>query len=154
MNDNLIECARCSSDSCYTMEISDTVTIYQCFGCGFSTSTLMKKGELFFEEQMEFLPNLYKELMGEDEEGKIWIPTYSNNPSSGMVFVDGTSIDDWEWVGVLAVPIKEEEKLKYPLPGKTGEYYKWRMDMSTLKRFGQSGYTDALEYAGFIKTEE
>ena len=30
----------------------------------------MKKGEEFFEEQLEILPELYKSLLGEDDEGK------------------------------------------------------------------------------------
>ena len=32
-------------------------------------------------KQMELLPNLYKELMGEDDGGKIWMPSTVNMPT-------------------------------------------------------------------------
>ena len=51
------------------------------------------------------------------------------------IFANGKSSDNWKWAAVLAVPVTEEEKEKYPIPNKEGEYYKWRMDMSTMKEF-------------------
>jgi len=147
MNEKLITCP-CpkKSDACYEMEINQEVKNYQCYGCGFVTNTLMKKDSQFFEEQMELLPNLYKELMGEDEEGKIWMPSVVNIPNKGMVFANGTSSDNWKWAAVKSVPVSEEEKEKFPIPGKPGEFYKQRMDMETLKEFSENDYIDALEY--------
>ena len=84
--DNLIKCDRCSSDACYVQEVNETVKNYSCYGCGFITNSLLVKDTQFFEEQMELLPNLYKELMGEDENGKIWMPSTVNIPEKGMVF--------------------------------------------------------------------
>ena len=69
--DQLIECKRCSSDACFVNEVNENIKTYQCFGCGFQSNSIMKKDEQFFEEQIERLPNLHKELMGEDENGKI-----------------------------------------------------------------------------------
>ena len=54
-NDNLIVCNRCEGNACYTQEVGK-ITLYSCYGCGFQTSTIMKKGEKFFEEQMDILP--------------------------------------------------------------------------------------------------
>ena len=48
----------------------------------------------------------------------IWLPQSINLPSSGMVFINGTSVEDWEWVGVLATKVTDDEKEKYPIPGK------------------------------------
>ena len=111
----------------------------------------MKKGEEFFEQQMETLPNLYKELMGEDDEGKIWMPTTVNIPEKGMVFANGTKAENWRWAAVKAVEVKEEEKEKYPIPGKKGEFYKWRMDMSTLQEFDEKDFIEALDSIGVFK---
>lgn len=119
-------------------------------GCGFVTNSLMKQGESFFEEQMELLPNLYKELMGEDEEGLIWMPSTINIPSQGMVFANGSSADVWKWAAVQSVPVKEEEKEKYPIPGKKGEYYEQRMDMETMKEFDEKDFIEALDYIGIF----
>jgi hypothetical protein len=150
MIDDLILCDRCGSDAAYKQEINETVTLIQCFGCGFQTSTLMKRGEKFFDEQIELLPNLYKELMGEDEEGKIWFPGIFTIEDKGMVFANGKNANNWKWAAVKAVLVKEEEKTKYPIPGKKGEYYKWRMDYNTLEEFEENNFMDALSSIGII----
>ena len=152
--DNLIICSRCGSDACYVQEVNESIKNYMCYGCGFQTNSLMKKDEIFFEEQIETLPNLYKELMGEDEEGKIWMPSTVNLPEKGMVFANGSSASDWKWGAVKAVLVEDKDKEKYPIPGKKGEYYKFRMDMNTLKSFEEGDYIDALEYVGVFENQE
>ena len=47
MTDNLITCKHCSSDACYVQENSPTIKTYSCFGCGYTTNTLMKEGQWF-----------------------------------------------------------------------------------------------------------
>ena len=148
--DNLVKCDRCGSDACYVQEVNNEIKNYQCYGCGFITNSLLKKDSRFFEEQIELLPNLYKELMGEAEDGKIWMPSTVNQPEKGMIFANGKSSDNWKWAAVLAVPVTEEEKEKYPIPNKEGEYYKWRMDMSTMKEFEEKDYIEALDYIGIF----
>lgn len=152
--DNLTICNRCGGDACYVQEINQDIKNYQCMGCGFVTNSLMKRDSQFFEEQMELLPNLYKELMGEDEEGLIWMPATINIPSQGMVFANGTSAENWKWAAVQSVPVKDEEKEKYPIPGKKGEYYEQRMDMSTLKEFDEKDFIEALDYIGIFNGAE
>ena len=125
-----------------------------CYGCGFQTNSLMKKGEKYFDEQVEILPNLYKELMGEDDDGKIWMPSMVNLPTQGMVFANGPNASQWKWAAVKAIPVKEEEKSKYPIPGKKGQFYEYRMDMETLKEFEEKEYMDALEYIGVFENAE
>ena len=152
--DNLIYCARCNSDACYVQEVNDKIKNYHCYGCGFQTNSLMMKNERYFKEQLELLPNLYKELMGEDYEGKIWMPSMFNLPKQGMVFANGKNGDDWKWAAVKAVPVKEEEKSKYPIPGKENEFYEFRMDMETLTEYEEHNYMDALEYIGVFENQE
>ena len=128
--DNLTICARCGSDACYTTEVNDKIKTYSCFGCGFITNTLMTRDSEFLNEQMESLPDLYKELMGEDENGLVWMPNTVNVPSQGMVFADGTNGSNWKWGAVL--------------PDESGE----KMDMSTIKHFEERDYIEALDYIG------
>ena len=61
-----------------------------------------------------------------------------------MIFANGTSIRDWHWAAVKAIELTEEEQKKYPIPGKKGEYMKYRMDMKNLKEFHERDYIDAL----------
>ena len=110
----------------------------------------MMEGEEFLEQQKETLPELYKDLFSKDEKGKIWMPSAVNIPNQGMVFANGANIRDWNWSAVKAVPVTEEEKEKYPIPGKKGQYYEWRMDMTTLKNFPEHEYMDALSYIGVL----
>jgi hypothetical protein len=98
--DNLKICDRCGSDACYTQEVNQEITNYQCYGCGFITNSLMKREHDFFKQQIELLPNLYKELMGEDEDGKIWMPSTVNVPTKGMVFAKGNNASNWKWAAV------------------------------------------------------
>ena len=110
MTDNLIICPHCSSDACYVTENSPTVKTYSCFGCGFTTNSLMKEGEEFYNEQSSILPELYKDIMFKDNNGLVWFPTAVNMPQNGMVFYNGTTKENAKWAAVKAVEVLEEEK--------------------------------------------
>ena len=151
MKDNLTTCDRCGSDACYVQEVNNEIKNYMCYGCGFVTNSLMKKDERFFEEQFEILPELYKELMGEDENGLIWMPNTVNLYNKGMVFADGKNGSNWAWAAVKAIPMPEDEKEKFKAKGKN---YKWKMDMDTIKHFPEGDFMDALEYIGVFSREQ
>lgn len=148
--DNLIVCDRCGSDACYVDELNQDIKTYFCYGCGFQTNSLMKEGEAFYEEQIQTLPELYKDLMNTDDKGKIWMPSAVNLPQQGMVFANGNNADNWMWSAVKAVPVKEEEKEKYPIPGQPGKHYEWRMDMTTITHFPERDYMEALSYINIL----
>jgi len=145
--DNLIICERCGSDACYTQEVNQDVKLHFCYGCGFQANTAMTRGSEFLEQQMAVLPELYKELMGEDEKGTIWMPSMVNIPNKGMVFADGPNALKWGWGAVKAIPMPEEEKAKFKAKGKD---YEWKMDMTTLKHFPEREYMEALSYIGVL----
>jgi len=148
--DNLINCSRCGSDACYVEEVNQDIKTYFCYGCGFQTNSLMKEGETFYEEQINILPELYKDLVSKDEDGNMWMPSTVNLPQQGMIFANGPSKTNWGWAAVKAVPVTEEEKEKYPILGKPGEFYEWRMDMTTLQMFPERDYIEALSYIGVL----
>ena len=50
--------------------------------------------------------------------------------------------------------IKEEEKEKYPIPNKEGEFYEYKMDMTTLKQFNERDFMEALDYIGVFEEKE
>ena len=141
--DELTLCSRCGSDACYTQEVTKDIKIELCYGCGFQSNSLMKKDTQFFFEQMEVLPDLYKALMDEEENGKIWMPTSINIEDKGMIFADGTGRDNWRWAGVKAVPVLKDEKEKY-------KGAKYRADMSTIKHFEERDFIEALSYIGVL----
>jgi len=96
---------------------------------------------------MEVLPELYKELMGEDEKGLIWMPSVVNLPDKGMVFADGANGSNWRWAAVRATLMSEEEKAKFKEKGKE---YDYKMDMTTLTHFSERDFIEALSYIGVL----
>lgn len=137
-HDELTICKRCGSDACYKQEVSEEITNYQCMGCGFQTNSLLTKGSKFYNEQVEVLPELYKDILFQDEDGLIWMPSSTNIPDKGLVFVTGTSADDWAWAGVK-------------LTEKKG---KLAMDMKTMKKYPEKDYMEALDYIGVFNKPE
>jgi len=147
MNDNL---TRCGSDACYVDEVNQDIKTYFCYGCGFQTNSLMVEDGEFLTQQKEVLPELYKDLFYTDNDEKIWMPSAVNIPNQGMVFANGSNAKNWMWSAVKAVPVTEEEKTKYPIPGKEGQYYEWRMDMTTIQHFSENDFIEALTYIGVL----
>ena len=145
--DNLTTCNRCGSDACYVQEVNEQVKLYFCYGCGFQANSVMTRDSEFLQQQMETLPELYKELMGEDENGLIWMPSVVNIPDKGMVFADGTNSQNWRWAAVKATLMPEEEKAKFKAKGKE---YDYKMDMTTLTHFSERDFIDALSYIGVL----
>lgn len=149
-NDNLTICDRCGSDACYKQPMTEDINLFFCYGYGFQSNSAMVEGSDFYTEQLEVLPELYKDLISVDNDGKVWIPSAINLPTQGMIFVNGTSLENWKWSAVKAVPVTEEEKEKYPIPSKPGEFYEWRMDMSTMMSFEEKDFMEALSYVGLL----
>ncbi len=151
--DELTTCPRCGGNACYKQGMGADYTISLCYGCGFTTNSLMKSDSKFLEEQLEVLPELYKDLIYVDTEGYHWIPSTVNLLEKGMVYIDGANTQDWKWSAVKSTTIPEELRENYPIPNKKGEYYEYKMNMKTLKTFGGKEYMDALDYIDMFKIE-
>jgi len=145
MKDQLVDCKRCGGNACYEQHIDEQTTTWLCMGCGFTTSTLMTEGSKPLAEIKDTSPELYKDLLFKDDNGRFWAPATITLPAKGMVFLDGKTVKDWKWSAVKATELSEEEL-------KSGRYPKGqthKMDMATAKIFEQKGFMDALEVIGF-----
>ncbi len=143
--DKLTDCKRCGSNACYEQHINEQLTTWLCMGCGFTTSTVMTEDGQATKNALEASPELYKDLLHKDEDGHIWMPATVTLPAKGMVFIDGSTKENWKWTAVKAAPILQEEKHKYP----EGQTHK--MDMKGAKHFSQRDFMDALEVIGFYE---
>ena len=141
--EQLTICKRCGSNACLEQQVDEEVTTHLCMGCGFTTSTLMTEGSEVVKAALETSPELYKDLMFTDQDGFIWMPSTLTLPEKGMVFVDGTSKDNWQWAAVNAVPLTEEDK-------KVSDNQTHKMDMKNVKHFTERDFMDALESIGFF----
>jgi len=144
--DKLVDCKRCGSNACLEQQV-DEVTTWLCFGCGFTSSTIQTQDSKIVAEAIETAPELYKDLKFVDSSKYVWLPSTITLPAKGMVFLDGTSKDQWGWAAVLAVPILQEERDRFP------SEQTHKMDMKGVKHYGQKGFMDALEHIGFFQLD-
>lgn len=145
--DNLVDCKRCGGNACYEQKVNDEITTWLCMGCGFTSSTVMTEGSQPVTNIIETSPELYKDLITKDKDGLIWSPATITLPGKGMVFIDGSSIKEWKWSAVKAIPLTEEEKKS----GRYPEDQEVKMDMKNAQTFGQKEFMDALEIIGFYE---
>ena len=148
--DKLVDCKRCGGNACYEQNINESTTTWLCMGCGFTTSTLMDVKGLTTANTLESSPELYKDLMFVDDSNKAWFPATVTLPEKGMVFIDGSSKNDWKWAAVNAIPLTEDEK-------KSGRFPKdqdFKMDVQNSKKYDQKEFMDALELIGFYEIGE
>jgi len=126
MTEKLIDCPRCGSNACSEVS-NEKLTVWTCFGCGFTSNTTTKNNKNHIEEVM---PELFKALCFTDEKEYNWYPIVVTLEDKSMVFAEGTSVEDWKW---SAVQSKE---------GKA--------DMTTKQEFVERDFMDALEYIGYF----
>jgi hypothetical protein len=138
------------SNACYEQKFNQDgqeITTWLCFGSGFTSSTLMVEGSKPVTDLIETSPELYKDLMHTDKEGKVWAPSTITLPNKGMVFIDGKTKKDWKWSAVQSVDLTKEEIESGRFPkGQTT-----KMDMQNAKLFSQKDFMDALEMIGFYE---
>lgn len=155
MESSKIICPHCGSHNCFHEEVDESTTSYLCMGCGYTSNDLFKTDSETLAGYEVSMPELYKDIRFSDQErGITWYPTVLNVPTIGLVFVDGTSKEDWTWKAAPAVDVSEQDKEKYPIPGKPGEFYTKRIAMDLAKSFAQTEFTDACKYIGLIKEAE
>jgi hypothetical protein len=150
-HEEIINCPKSGGDLCYKVQVAPEIYNYMSLSCGFWTNSFMTEGHEFYMQQMETLPELYKDLAWTDPQtGLIWLPNTINNPEQGMVFANGSTASNWKWAAVKAIEIPEQDKEKHPIPGKPGEFMKFKMDMKNMHLFEERDYIEALSYIGVL----
>lgn len=144
--EKIINCPKSGGDLCYETQINPEISTYLSLSCGFWTNSLMKEDSEFYKEQIETLPELYKDLAWTDPQtGLIWLPNTINQPELGMVFAYGPNAQNWGWAAVKAVEVPEEEQKE--LNGKKQTH---KMDMANMKVFHERDYLEALSFVGIL----
>lgn len=150
INDELVICRRCNSDACYQIQEDGSHIRWQCMDCGFYTNTLMLSDSEAIKYLKDTSPELIKDLLFEDSDGFIWAPATINRPGIGLIFPDGTSVDNWYWAFAPEVLIATDQRYRYPVKGKEGEYHTHKVDMNKVQHFGQMDFILALQTANLL----
>ena len=150
-HEEIINCPKSGGDLCYKVQVAPEIYNYMSLSCGFWTNSFMTEDHEFYMQQMETLPELYKDLAWKDPQtGLIWLPNTINNTEQGMIFANGSGISNWKWAAVKAVKIPKKEQKNHPIPGKPGEFMKFKMDMKNMHLFEERDYIEALSYIGVL----
>ena len=160
LGDKLVNSPICDSNACYESEFQTkegTVKTWLCMTSGYTSNTTMTLDSEPLKKTLEYTADLIKDLRQDHippggGEKLAWFPTAITMPEKGMIFpepVAGTE-KDWTWTVVKAIDIPEEEQSKYPDPRNPGTFYKKRMDMKNLKRYGKLNFMDAAEELGMF----
>ena len=156
--DKLVNSPVCDSNACYESEFmteDGPVKTWLCMTSGYTSNTTMTLDSEGLKQTLELTADLIKDLRQDHEppgggEVLAWFPTCITMPDKGMIFPEPHKEEEWKWTVVKAIPVLEEEKEKFPIPNKPGEFYKTKMDMENLKRFDKLCFMDAAEELGMF----
>ena len=156
--DKLVDSPICDSNACYESEFQTEdglVKTWICLTSGYTSNTTMTLDSEGLKQTLELTADLIKDLRQDHEppgggETLAWFPTCITMPDKGMIFPEPHEEEEWKWTVVKTIPVLEEEKEKYPIPNKPGEFYKTRMDMEGVKRFDKLCFMDAAEELGMF----
>jgi Zn ribbon nucleic-acid-binding protein len=124
-----------------------------CLNCGYVTTTKYQIGSEFIADVESKQPKLITAIKFEDKEtNQIWYPQVIQ-VSAGMIFPDGTDIDNWKWAVAKTVIIPVFERINYPIDNKPGEYYESKLDIENVKHFDKMQIVDAFKEIGLIIPE-
>tara|TARA_X000001382_G_scaffold111401_2_gene88291 strand:- start:193 stop:657 length:465 start_codon:yes stop_codon:yes gene_type:complete len=144
--ERVITCPVCGdNDSCF--EDVQNFSSFMCFNCGFMSHSNYTLESM---DKIKHTSKLIKDLCFEDNERNIfWYPSVVNMGKLGIIFPDGTP-SDWIWKFARVVQVDEDEKDKYPIPGKDNEYYTERLDVENAMEFGKYEFLNACKAMGIV----
>ena len=166
LGDKLVNSPVCDSNACYESEFitaDGPIKTWLCMTSGYTSNTTMTKDSEALKQTLELTADMIRDLRQDHEppgggEVLAWFPTAITMPDKGMIFPEplkGTSTLDgkqnWGWTVVKAIEIPEEEQEKFPDPQNPGTFYKNKMDMKNMKRFGKLEFMDAAEELGMFE---
>ena len=145
-HEEIINCPKSGGDLCYKVQVALEIYNYMSLSCGFWTNSFMTEDHEFYMQQMETLPELYKDLAWTDPQtGLIWLPNTINLPEQGMVFANGQNALNWKWAAVKAIELPENERKEV-----MGKIQTHKMDMKNMQLFEERDYIEALSYIGIL----
>ena len=133
---------------CVIVEADEKTSInsYMCMESGFTTTDDMKIGSDVVKKYESQLTELMRVSKFEDTNRNLtWYPAFLQMQGIGMLYPTGTSRDNLKWEVCKVIMIQGEERKKYPVPGKDGEYFTSRLDVENAERFEGNEFDLALD---------
>ena len=109
---------------------------------------MYKRQEL--KSYLESLPHIYADLASVDEDGLCWVPMYKDLPGKGVIYVAGTSKENWLWAYAPYVDLKEGDPEAFLYKLTDGTVGKYKLDFKNQEFFGQDQFLLALQRVGYF----
>ena len=122
----------------------DNTISYLCMESGFTSHENLIEDSDFQKKYESQLTELMLACKVLDNGNRAWYPTFMSMPG-GMLYAEGKTKKKWKWRGAQIVPIVGDDRLKYPIMGKVGEYYTERLDVENAKTYNKEDFASALE---------
>ena len=135
-------------------EIADNgIETKMCMDTGYTTSSEYRIGSVEVMDYEKTTARLIKELRYDDYklEQHWYLATVTF--STGMIYPDGNK-NNWKWAYARIIHMSEEEKKKYPIPGKPGEYYETRLGVDVAEYYPKDQFRDVCKRVGIAKDFE
>jgi len=124
-----------------------------CMDTGYTTNSNYTLDSENITEIEQSTSKLIKDLRYEDKElNQYWYLTTAMF-STGMIYPEGTP-DQWNWVYAPIIEINEVERKKYPIPGKTGEFYTTRIGTEVSEYYKPLEFQNVCKRVGMAKHAE
>jgi hypothetical protein len=133
------ECDKEIKKALYVTEIKKDLKNKMCFGCGCLTNSLCVEDSQFLDEQLQVLPEIYKDSLFKNKMGEVMVPTYFHDEKKGMLFLNGTKREDLKW---YATPVKYLNKKEREEHG--GK--KYIFDTKNTQSFNPLDFLSALNF--------
>ena len=144
-----------TNNLCVLVEADENTNIESkiCMESGYTTNDRLKLNSSHISEYESRITEYMKSVKFIDETESVWYPTFMQMPG-GMLYCEPNKNNELQWKVALVVNIFGEERLKYPIPGKEGEYFTSRLDVENAKIYGQFEFKTALDELYSIVKEE
>jgi len=117
-----------------------------CIASGYTTRDEWKIGSDVVADYHERMTELMRDTKYEDDElGTVWYLSSMSTPAA-LLYPNGASANQWKWEVSPIEYLVGEERAKYPVPGKEGEYYTSRVATDKAVNFDKSDFRSALEH--------
>lgn len=137
----------------YCFESTDPktgITSYLDYQTGYTSNSKLVIESEYVNQAEANQPKLVTELSVKDLlRNIVWYPSVINIPMQGMIFPMGT-VEEWMWEVMKVRDVTEEEKEKYPMPEKEGEFFKTILDVKGKLNFSKHKFMDALKSIGGV----
>lgn len=116
-----------------------------CMETGYTTSDKFILGSPDIDAYEQMIPQLYKDTKFIDHTlNQVWYLS-TMRTSRGCLYADGTSKDDFVWKLAKVRLLTQEERLEYPIEGKTNEYHTHIIDIVNPEIFNKDSFKSAID---------